>query len=89
MPDRRQEVIDKLAAIIRDQYHGDPLRLFDAFASREGAMNGDDLFRALYVAGIGNRFTRGIYVAEIIEAIDTDENATISRDEFLAALGLS
>lgn len=87
MSDRRQEVIEKIGALVKSRFGGDLKTAFDSYDSeKSGSLSGDEVYAVLSDAGIGNRFTRGMYVKEIIRTIDTNEDAEVSWDEFQAVL---
>ena len=85
MNPRVQDLIDKVVAFVDSTHNGDYRSAFDAYdVQRRGTLNGDQLWKFLTDAGVGNRFTRGIYVSEIIKHVDTNEDARVSWEEFNA-----
>jgi Ca2+-binding EF-hand superfamily protein len=79
---REQEVRDRLAALVKNQFNGDAQAAFAHYdRDGDGKISRDHLCLLCEDAGIGNRFTRGRWVDGIMEKVDKDGDGFISKAE--------
>lgn len=83
--DTKEYVIAKIVELRDKEFSGDTRRMFDHY-SHDGALSQAELMLVLLDAGIGNRLTRGRYVKAILEAVDKNEDQSISADELNAVI---
>jgi Ca2+-binding EF-hand superfamily protein len=82
----RQELKDKVAALVRARFGGDYQSAFRHYdADHDGKITKGELKTLLVDAGVGNVFTRPAWAGGIIEELDRDDDACVSWDEFDAA----
>lgn len=85
----QRELIDKVNALARKRWGaGDHWReLFDAYDSdSDGEASPAEVNELLRDAGVGNGFTRGMWVAGVIGRMDRDDSGGISFVEMTRAL---
>jgi len=81
----RQELKDKVAALVHSRFGGDYRGAFRHYDSdQDGKVTKDELKKLLVDAGVGNVFTRSAWAGGIIKELDRDD-ACVSWDEFQAA----
>ena len=83
----KQELIEKISALVESQYGGDFKAAFDHYASKRadsGSIDSDELSDLLTDAEIGNVFTRGMWVSGIMSELDTDKDGFITYSELEA-----
>lgn len=91
MSNEKDELVQKVQALLQKQY-GDTSpesmrKLFDAYDhDGDGRVGGDELERLLKDAGVGNSFTRGMWVKGIIKELDQNRDQTIDWGEFSKAI---
>ena len=84
---QKQELRDRANALVTDRFGGDFDRAWAHYdGDRDGRVDRDELQAMLKDAGIGNWLTRGAWTSGIIEALDADQDSTISAAEFQAAI---
>jgi Domain of unknown function (DUF4157) len=81
-----KELKEKVGKLISSQYGGDYKKAFDHYAGKDGAVDAFGLKSLLTDAGIGNAFTRGLWVDGILKKLDTNKNGKIEWSEFSAVL---
>jgi Ca2+-binding EF-hand superfamily protein len=85
----QRELIDKVNALARKRWGaGDHWRdLFDAYDSdSDGEATPAEINELLRDAGVGNSFTRGMWVAGVIGRMDRDDSGAVSFVEMTRAL---
>jgi Ca2+-binding EF-hand superfamily protein len=83
----RQELKDKVAALVRARFGGDYQSAFRHYdADHDGRITKAELKALLVDAGVGNVFTRPAWAGGIIEELDRDDDASISWAEFEAVV---
>ena len=81
--DKRQEVDDKVTALVRGRFGGDYKAAFGHYdADGNGVIDGGELKALLAAAGIGSGFTRWAWAKGIMGQVDTDGDGAISWAEF-------
>lgn len=81
--DKRQEVDDKVTALVRGRFGGDYKAAFAHYdADRNGVIDRDELKALLADAGIGSGLTRWAWAQGILGAVDADGDGAISWAEF-------
>ncbi len=81
---RKQELIDKVSALVARRFGGDWDRAFEYYAKVGGAaglVNDDGVSKILKDAGYGWAM-RGLMTGKVLEALDTDKDNAISLTEF-------
>lgn len=85
----QRELIDKVNALARKRWGpGDHWReLFDAYdEDSDGQATPSEINALLRDAGVGNAFTRGMWVAGVIGRMDRDDSGAVSFVEMTRAL---
>jgi Ca2+-binding EF-hand superfamily protein len=85
----KQELVEKVSALVESTYAGDWYRAFMHYAAKRGGssdVDKDELKEMLSDAGVGNRVTRGGWASAIMDEMDTDKNSSISWEEFEAMM---
>jgi len=83
----RQELKDKVAALVHDRFGGDYRSAFRHYdGDQDGKITKAELKTLLSDAGVGNTFTRSAWAGGIIGELDRDDDACVSWDEFESAL---
>ncbi len=83
--DKKQEVDDKVTALVRSRFGGDYKAAFAHYdADGDGVIDGGELKALLSDAGIGSGLTRWAWAKGIIGDVDTSGDGNISWDEFAA-----
>jgi hypothetical protein len=80
----KQELIQKVGALVEEQFAGDFKSAFDHYAnkrSQTGSIDSDELSELLRDADIGNTFTRGFWVSGIMAEVDKDNDGFITYTE--------
>jgi len=83
----KQELVQKVSALVESQYDGDFKAAFDHYANKRtqtGTIDADELSDLLKDAEIGNVFTRGMWVDGIMAELDSDKDGFISYSELEA-----
>jgi hypothetical protein len=79
----KQELRDKLAALVGARFGGDYEAAFGHYdADRDGAISRDELKALLGDAGVGSSWTRWAWAAGIIDELDANGDGVISWSEF-------
>lgn len=91
MSKEQQELVDKIRALLSKKYGDDSMasmrKLFDAYdRDGDGKIGSDELQKLLEDAGIGNAFTRGMWIKGIIGQLDTSGDKKIDWSEFSKAI---
>ena len=82
---QKQELVEKVSRLVVEQFSGDYLQAFAHYdRDADGRINKSDLGRLLRDAGIASWISRGFWASAIIDAIDSNKDGTISREEFEA-----
>jgi len=86
------ELVAKVQKLMSERFGGSDAtarkKLFDAYdADADGQIDRDELGQLLADAGVGNGFTRGVWVRGVVAKLDADESKTISYAEFEGILG--
>jgi len=87
------ELVGKIRQLMHDRFGGSDAaarqRMFEAYDhNRDGEIDKDELGRLLSDAGVGNAFTRGMWVSGVMSRVDADKNSTISYSELEALFGV-
>ena len=78
-----KELKDKVSKLVKSQFGGDYRKAFDYYdVDHDGGVNAAEVRKLLEDAGVGNRLTRGRWVAGILEQLDTNRNGKIEWKEF-------
>lgn len=91
MSKEQEELVEKVQALLQKQY-GDTTpesmrKLFDAYDRKgDGRIGNEELEQLLKDAGVGNSFTRSMWVKGIIKELDLNRDQTIDWDEFSKAI---
>ena len=81
--DKKQEVDDKVTALVRSRFGGDYKAAFAHYdADGNGVIDKDELKALLSDAGIGSGLTRWAWAKGIMGAVDADGDGAISWVEF-------
>jgi hypothetical protein len=83
----KQELIEKVGALIDSRYGGDYKTAFDHYANKRtesGSIDSDELSDLLGDAEVGNVFTRGMWVSGIMSELDKDKDGFITYSELQA-----
>lgn len=78
----RIELTTKIRKIVEREFGGDWQRAFLSYSKGDDRVDGDELWRLLKDAGVGNVLTRASYVNKIMEVIDRDNDGRITWTEF-------
>ena len=82
---QRQEIDDKVTALVRTRFGGDYRAAFAHYdADGNGAIDKDELKALLKDAGIGSGLTRWAWAKGIMGEVDTNTDGNMSWDEFAA-----
>jgi Ca2+-binding EF-hand superfamily protein len=83
--EQRQELDDKVTALVRGRFGGDYPAAFRHYdADGDGVIDRAELKTLLVDAGIGNALTRWAWAKGILTALDADGDGGISWAEFQA-----
>lgn len=83
MNSQRDDLIDKVTALVRSDFAGSWQLAWDYFdVNRDDRMSKVELTSLLVKAKIGNRMTRILWCTEIVNELDKDGDGMVSRDEF-------
>jgi Ca2+-binding EF-hand superfamily protein len=87
----QEELIGKIQALLEKKYGDSSLesmrKLFDAYDSNgDGKIDPGELEQLLADAGVGNRFTRGLWTKGVVDALDENADRAIDWDEFHKAV---
>ena len=80
----KQELIQKIGALVDERFEGDFKTGFDHYAnkrSESGSIDADELSELLSDAGVGNAFTRGFWVDGVMAEVDKDNDGFITYSE--------
>jgi len=85
------ELVTKIQALMKSRFgatdSGARRSLFEAYdANSDGQICRSELAKLLDDAGVGNAFTRGFWTKGVLARLDSDENETISYEEFEAVI---
>lgn len=87
MGDAKQDAIDKLQLFVAENYGGSYEAAFRSYdKDGDSKISSVELASLLYDAEIGSRLTRGIYVRQVIDHVDSDGDGKVSWAEFEAQL---
>jgi len=78
----KQELLEKLAVLVRERFGGDYQAAFRDYADRDGKVSKSGVKAMLKDAGIGSVLTRWVWVAGILAELDSDADELISWPEF-------
>jgi Ca2+-binding EF-hand superfamily protein len=82
---QRQELADKVSALVNARFGGDYQRAFQHYdANGDGKLARDELKALLADAGVGNVLTRAAWAGGVIAELDTDGDGRISWSELEA-----
>ena len=82
---RRQEVDEKVTALVKTRFGGDYRAAFAHYdADGDGTISKDELRALLSDAGIGSGLTRWAWAKGIVAEVDTSGDGSISWAEFEA-----
>jgi hypothetical protein len=92
MSKEQEELVQKVKALMQKKFGADDAaalrKLFDAYdANKDGKIDRRELESMLGDAGIGNSFTRGMWVKGVMGELDTNADKLIDWDELSKALG--
>jgi Ca2+-binding EF-hand superfamily protein len=92
MSKEQEELVEKVKALMQKKYGADDAtalrKLFDHYdANKDGKIEKRELETMLADAGIGNSFTRGMWVKGVMGELDTNEDKLIDWSELSKALG--
>lgn len=77
----RAELVEKVRALAKKRGET-PDALYRSYdRDQRGGLSADELLQLLSDAGVGNSFTRGMYVTAIMKKLDTDADQGVSRAE--------
>jgi Ca2+-binding EF-hand superfamily protein len=83
--DKRQEIDDKVTALVKTRFDGDYKAAFAYYdADDNGMIDKDELKSLLKDAGIGSGLTRWAWAQGIMERVDSNGDGGISWAEFEA-----
>jgi Ca2+-binding EF-hand superfamily protein len=83
--DQRQEIDDKVTALVETRFGGDYRAAFAHYdADGNGVIDKDELKALLKDAGIGSGLTRWAWAGGIMGEVDTSGDGSISWAEFAA-----
>jgi len=83
----RQELADKVAALVKARFGGDYQSAFRHYdADSDGKITKAELKKLLSDAGVGNLVTRSAWAAGIVGELDRNADDAISWDEFEAVV---
>jgi len=83
----KQELIQKVSALVERRFGGDYEATFNHYASKRtesGSIDSNELSDLLADAEIGNVFTRGMWVSGIMAELDKDKDGFITFSELEA-----
>ncbi len=79
----RQEVINKVSALVNQKWKGDYKAAFDAEdTDKDGRISRDELENILTEAGVGFRITRWAVAKEVMDCLDLNNDGFIQWKEF-------
>jgi GH24 family phage-related lysozyme (muramidase) len=82
-----KDLKDKVGKLVTEKFGGSYRKGFDYYdGNHDGAIEAAELTRLLADADVGNVFTRGRWVAGIIEKMDTNHDGKIQWAEFESAI---
>ena len=92
MSKEQEELVQKVQALMAKRFGGvspeSMRKLFDAYdRDGDGKIEAGELEGLLVDAGVGNTFTRGVWVRGIISALDENGDRRIDWAEFAKAVG--
>jgi Ca2+-binding EF-hand superfamily protein len=83
----RQEVADKVAALVKARFGGDYQSAFRHYdGDSDGKITKAELKKLLSDAGVGNLLTRAAWAGGIVGELDKNDDDAISWDEFEAVV---
>lgn len=91
MSDPAKEVATKIQALLKKRYGSDTPQMqklmFQSYdKNQDDRITDEELARLLSDAGIGNGFTRSMWVSGVMEKLNQDKDSGISWDEYERAL---
>ena len=84
--DGREEVVEKIRALVLTKYQGDWEAAWTHYATNDGKADRAAISTLLRDAGVGPNWALGFIGREILKVIDTSGDGLISKDELLAAI---
>ena len=82
---QKQELEEKVSALVGTQFGGDYSIAFQHYADRNGKVGKDGVKALLRDAGIGSILTRWAWANAVVAELDGDGDGVISWPEFAAA----
>ena len=79
---QKQELREKVPALVGTKFGGDYSIAFRHYAKRDGRVDKDGVKAMLKDAGIGSVLTRWVWVRAVVAELDTDGDGLISWPEF-------
>ncbi len=92
MSKEQEELVQKVQALMAKKFGGSGAeamrKLFDAYdRDGDGKIDPGELEALLVDAGVGNAFTRGMWVKGIVSAMDENSDKRVDWAEFSKAVG--
>jgi Ca2+-binding EF-hand superfamily protein len=93
MSKEQEELVEKVKALMGRKYGATDSaalrKLFDAYdVNKDGKIDKKELESLLSDAGVGNGFTRGMWVKGVMGALDANADALIDWDDLSKAIGV-
>jgi hypothetical protein len=82
---QKQELREKVSALVRAEFGGDYSIAFRHYADRNGKVDKDGVRALLRDAGIGTILTRWAWASAVVAELDGDADGVISWPDFAAA----
>ncbi len=79
---QKQDMREKVPALVRTKFGGDYTIAFGHYADRDGKVSKDGVKAILRDAGIGSILTRWAWARGVVAELDTDGDGRVSWPEF-------